>query len=58
MPPAVTETEPPEPLAPLSAAENKLLADLLARSSADKTPANRIGEPYEALIALSVPQAG
>ena len=54
-----TETETPGAAPqPLTADENALLAKLLARSSADKTPATRIGEPYEALIALSVPRRG
>lgn len=55
---AATQTEPTPAPQPLTADENKLLADLLARSSADKTPATRIGQPYEALIALSVPRRG
>lgn len=45
-------------LSPLSADEKKTLNDLLARASADKGPAARIGEPYEALINLSVPRRG
>jgi hypothetical protein len=43
---------------PLSADERAALDKLLARASADKTPGTRIGEPYEALIALSVPRRG
>jgi hypothetical protein len=46
------------PLAPLTADEQNLLGKLLARASADKTPATRIGSPYEALICLSVPRRG
>lgn len=47
-----TETQP------LTAAEQASLDKLLIRASAGKTPATRIGEPYEALIALSVPRRG
>jgi len=43
---------------PLTADEQDTLGKLLVRASADKTPATRIGEPYEALIALSVPRRG
>jgi hypothetical protein len=43
---------------PLTADEQATLNKLLVRASADKTPATRIGEPYEALIALSVPRRG
>jgi hypothetical protein len=43
---------------PLSAEERATLDKLLARASADKSPATRIGEPYEALINLSVPRRG
>jgi hypothetical protein len=52
MPPAVTEAVP----RPLTDAERKTLDDLLARSSG--TPATRVGEPYLALTALSVPRRG
>jgi hypothetical protein len=47
-----TETQP------LTAAEQASLDKLLVRASVGKTPATRIGEPYEALIALSVPRRG
>lgn len=57
MPPAVTTAETPV-LSPLSAEERETLNKLLARASADKSPATRIGDPYEALIALSVPRRG
>ncbi len=43
---------------PLTDAEQATLDRLLARASAGKSPATRIGEPYEALIALSVPRRG
>ena len=43
---------------PLTADERATLDKLLARASADKTPATRIGEPYEALTCLSVPRRG
>lgn len=43
---------------PLTADEQATFDKLLVRASADKTPATRIGEPYEALIALSVPRRG
>ena len=43
---------------PLTADEQVTLDKLLARASADKGPATRLGEPYEALIALSVPRRG
>jgi hypothetical protein len=42
----------------LTAEEKATLDRLLARASADKSPAARIGEPYEALICLSVPRRG
>jgi len=60
MPPALTNTEPsPVPLLdPLSSAERETLAALIARDSASKGPAGRIGEPYEALTCLSVPRRG
>lgn len=43
---------------PLTAEERATLAALLARDSADKSPATRVGEPYEALVSLSVPRRG
>jgi hypothetical protein len=52
MPPTATEAVP----RPLTDAERKTLDDLLARSSG--TPATRVGEPYLALTALSVPRRG
>ena len=42
----------------LTAEERATLDKLLARASADKSPATRIGEPYIALINLSVPRRG
>lgn len=54
MPPAVTTPS----LDPLSIAEREQLTKLLARDSAVKGPAARIGEPYEALTCLSVPRRG
>jgi hypothetical protein len=47
-----TETQP------LDAGERATLDKLLVRASAGKSPATRIGEPYEALICLSVPRRG
>jgi hypothetical protein len=47
-----TETQP------LTAVEQATLDKLLTRASAGKTPGARIGEPYEALICLSVPRRG
>jgi hypothetical protein len=47
-----TETQP------LTAVEQATLDKLLTRASAGKTPGARIGEAYEALIALSVPRRG
>lgn len=47
-----------EPLAPLDAGEQKTLTELLARDSAGKAPASRIGDEYEALVCLSVPRRG
>jgi len=43
---------------PLTASEQKTLDDLLARASAGMAPAVRIGDPYIALIPLSVPRRG
>lgn len=57
MPPAVTTATEPV-LSPLSPDERATLDALLARASAEKGPAARIGEPYEALTALSVPRRG
>jgi len=53
----ITTAETPV-LSPLTADEQEQLNKLLARASADKGPAARIGEPYEALVALSVPRRG
>ncbi len=43
---------------PLTATEQEQLNDLLARASAGQAPAVRIGDPYIALINLSVPRRG
>lgn len=43
---------------PLTEAERDTLAKLLARESAFATPAHRVGEPYVALVNLSVPRRG
>ena len=43
---------------PLTDDEQATLAKLIVRASAGKTPGTRIGEPYEALICLSVPRRG
>jgi len=43
---------------PLTDEEKRALRDLMARENAWATPATRIGEPYEALINLSVPRRG
>ena len=43
---------------PLTAEEQATLDSLLARASSGVGPAARIGEAYEALIALSVPRRG
>jgi hypothetical protein len=43
---------------PLTADEKKILADLMSRENAWTGPAVRIGEPYEALVNLSVPRRG
>ena len=51
MPPTATAVE-----APLTADEHATLDKLLARSSG--APDVRVGEPYEALICLSVPRRG
>lgn len=52
---ATAETPVPSPLSP---DERVTLDKLLARASAAQTPATRVGEPYEALINLSVPRRG
>lgn len=57
MSPALTDTSTPL-LDPLSSAEREALAALLARDAASKGPAGRIGEPYVALVNLSVPRRG
>lgn len=43
---------------PLTPGEQKQLDELLARASAGQAPAVRIGDPYIALIPLSVPRRG
>lgn len=43
---------------PLTADEQAILDKLLVRASSGKAPGARIGEPYEALTALSVPRRG
>lgn len=43
---------------PLSEAERKTLNDLLARDSEFQAPSHRRGEPYVALVNLSVPRRG
>jgi hypothetical protein len=55
MPPAVTETDQARPL---SDEEKRALRDLMARENAWAGPATRVGEPYEALVNLSVPRRG
>ncbi|HTJ70094.1 MAG TPA: hypothetical protein VL551_21335 [Actinospica sp.] len=55
MPPAVTETNEARPL---SDEERRALRDLMARENAWATPATRVGEPYVALVNLSVPRRG
>lgn len=56
MPSAVTAA--PVSLDPLSVEERAKFNEYLARDSANKGPAARIGEPYEALTHLSVPRRG
>jgi hypothetical protein len=55
--PPVTETSVPV-LDPLSAEERAKFNEYLARDSASKGPAARIGDPYVALTWLSVPRRG
>lgn len=56
MPPAKAATvEAPRPL---TVTEQETLNDLLARASSGMAPAVRIGDPYVALINLSVPRRG
>lgn len=43
---------------PLTDAEKAVLRDLMAREAAFASPATRTGEPYEALVNLSVPRRG
>lgn len=43
---------------PLTDEERNVLRSLIARESAFATPATRVGEPYEALVNLSVPRRG
>lgn len=54
---SITAAETPV-MSPLNPDERETLNKLLARESADKGPASRIGEPYEALTCLSVPRRG
>jgi hypothetical protein len=51
--PPVTESETARPL---TEDEKKLLRGLMAREGTFATPANRSGEPYVALVNLSVPR--
>jgi hypothetical protein len=55
LPPSVATATDPKPL---SDDERERLNELLARDSALQAPAARRGEPYVALIALSVPRRG
>jgi hypothetical protein len=55
MPPSVKTAEAPRPL---TSSEQETLNNLLARASAGQAPAVRIGDPYIALIPLSVPRRG
>lgn len=57
MPPAGTPTEAPK-ARPLDEAEKQALRDLMARENAWAGPAVRVGEPYVALVNLSVPRRG
>ena len=43
---------------PLTEAEKQVLRDLMTRENAWATPATRVGEPYLALVNLSVPRRG
>jgi hypothetical protein len=43
---------------PLTDEEKRVLRELMSRENAWATPATRIGEPYEALVNLSVPRRG
>lgn len=47
-----------EPARPLTEDEKKVLRDLMSRENAWTGPATRIGEPYAALVNLSVPRRG
>lgn len=51
-------TETATQLLPLSETERLQLNDLLARQSAGQSPAVRPGEPYQALVNLSLPRRG
>jgi hypothetical protein len=55
MPPKIATAEAPQPL---SASERETMEKLLARASAGQGPSARIGDPYIALINLSVPRRG
>ena len=55
---AATAPAPAQDARPLSDDERETLGKLLARDSAFQAPATRRGEPYIALINLSVPRRG
>jgi len=50
--------ETAEQARPLTEAEKQVLRDLMARENAFAGPATRVGEPYVALVNLSVPRRG
>jgi hypothetical protein len=54
----MTETVTAEQARPLTDDEKKVLRDLMTRENAWAGPATRIGEPYVALVNLSVPRRG
>jgi hypothetical protein len=58
MPPTETATDTITEARPLTEAERETLNKLLARDSAFEAPSVRRGEPYMALINLSVPRRG
>ena len=57
MPPATPITEAPK-ARPLTEDEKQQLRDLMTRENAWAGPAVRVGEPYVALVNLSVPRRG